>query len=37
MTGIDCVVQSRDALGESVICCPRIRRVWWLDILMPCG
>ena len=36
MTDIACVVRSRDALGESVIWCPRTRCVWWLDILKPC-
>jgi sugar lactone lactonase YvrE len=36
MTEIACVVQSHDALGESVIWCPRTRKVWWLDILKPC-
>ncbi len=32
---IACVVQANDALGESVLWCPRSRRVWWLDILAP--
>ena len=36
MTDIACVVQSGDSLGESVIWCPRTRKVWWLDILKPC-
>jgi sugar lactone lactonase YvrE len=36
MTDIACVVSSGDALGESVLWCPRSRRVWWLDILKPC-
>jgi sugar lactone lactonase YvrE len=36
MTDIACVVPSGDALGESVLWCPRTRRVWWLDILKPC-
>ncbi len=36
MTDIACVVQSQDSLGESVIWCPRTRKVWWLDILKPC-
>lgn len=36
MTEIACVVQSRDALGESCIWCPATGRVWWLDILKPC-
>jgi len=36
MTDIACVVQSQDSLGESVIWCPRSRKVWWLDILKPC-
>ena len=36
MTAITCVVQSRDALGESCIWCPDTRRVWWVDILKSC-
>jgi sugar lactone lactonase YvrE len=36
MADIVRVVPSRDLLGESVIWCPRTRRVWWLDILKPC-
>jgi sugar lactone lactonase YvrE len=36
MPDISCVVRSRDVLGESVIWCPRSRKIWWLDILKPC-
>src|SRR5687768_8610055 len=36
MTEIACVVQSRDALGESCIWCPATGRIWWVDILKPC-
>ena len=36
MADVECVVQSGDSLGESVIWCPRTRKVWWLDILKPC-
>ena len=36
MTDIACVVEARDALGESCLWCPATRRVWWLDILKPC-
>jgi sugar lactone lactonase YvrE len=36
MTDIASVVQSQDSLGESVVWCPRSRKVWWLDILKPC-
>jgi sugar lactone lactonase YvrE len=36
MTDISCVVHSHDSLGESVLWCPRTRKVWWLDVLKPC-
>jgi sugar lactone lactonase YvrE len=35
MPDIACVVRSGDRLGESVLWCPRSRKVWWLDILKP--
>jgi len=36
MAKIECVVEARDALGESCIWDPTARRVWWLDITKPC-
>ena len=33
---VACVVQARDALGESPIWCARTRRLWWVDITQPC-
>jgi sugar lactone lactonase YvrE len=32
---VACAVPSRDSLGESVLWCPRTRKVWWLDIQKP--
>jgi sugar lactone lactonase YvrE len=30
---VECVVDSRDQLGESVLWCSRSERVWWVDVL----
>lgn len=30
---MDCIVETRDLLGESVLWCPRSRRLWWVDVL----
>ena len=35
MTDIECIVQSRDRLGESPLWCARTGRLWWVDILRP--
>jgi sugar lactone lactonase YvrE len=30
---VECVVETRDLLGESVLWCPRSERLWWVDVL----
>ena len=30
---MQCVVDTRDRLGESVLWCPRSQRLWWVDVL----
>jgi sugar lactone lactonase YvrE len=30
---IECIVETRDLLGEGVVWCPRSQRLWWVDVL----
>ena len=32
---IDCVVESRDRLGETPLWCDRTQKLWWIDIENP--
>ena len=32
---VECVINTRDQLGETPLWCPRTRRLWWIDIERP--
>jgi len=33
---VECLVRSRDRLGEVPLWCPRTDRLWWVDVREPC-